>query len=72
MTAKTITLTTCIAILFVGFFGVASEPIVPAREDGEVVLFDAATHGPAVFRNYTASWKEGSNRVLSASVHESF
>ena len=63
MTAKTITLTTCIALLFVGSFGVASEPIVPAREDGEVVLFDAAKHGPEVFRNYTASWKEGSNLV---------
>ena len=44
-------------------FGVASEPIFPAKENGEVVLFDAAKHGPEVFRNYTASWKKGSNLV---------
>ena len=44
-------------------FGAASEPIVPATEDGELVLFDAAKHGPEVFRNYTASWKQGSNLV---------
>ena len=50
-------------MVYVNHGGDIYEPIVPARENGEVVLFDAAKHGPEVFRNYTASWKEGSNLV---------
>ena len=63
MTAKTIILKTILMLPFLVAIGVASEPIVPAEENGEIVLFDAAKHGPEVFRNYTASWKEGSNLI---------
>ncbi|MHC4331545.1 MAG: glycoside hydrolase family 20 zincin-like fold domain-containing protein, partial [Planctomycetota bacterium] len=63
MTAKTTILTMSFMLPFLVSFGVASETVVPARENGELVLFDADKHGPEVFRNYTASWIEGSNLV---------
>ena len=63
MTAKTTILTTSFMLPFLVSLGIAAEPVVPARENGELVLFDADKHGPEVFRNYTASWIEGSNLV---------
>jgi hypothetical protein len=63
MTAKTTIVTTSFMLLFLVPFGIAAEPVVPARENGELVLFDADKHGLEVFSNYTASWIEGSNLV---------
>lgn len=51
------------ALLTSALSAAAPGPISPVREEGELVLFDAARDGPEVFHNYTASWKEGSNLV---------
>lgn len=56
-------LITIVGLLAPGQFTAAQVPITPLRRDGALVLFDAAEHGPDVFRNYTASWKAGSRLV---------
>ena len=50
----------------------AAEPAkaVPVRQGSELVLFDAGKHGLDVIRNYTASWKKGSNLVPVARLVE--
>ena len=35
--------------------------LVPLKQGGEVLLFDAGRHGMDGLRNYTASWKKGSD-----------
>ena len=35
--------------------------IQPAKEGGELLLFDAGRHDPAPINHYTASWRKGSN-----------
>jgi len=44
-------------------FSAVPSPITPARGRDALVLFDAARHGPEAFRNYTASWRKGSELV---------
>lgn len=56
--------------MFAGTCGWLAGPVAPAaqpakfspvRKDGELVLFDAAIHDLSAIRNYTASWKKGSD-----------
>jgi len=44
-------------------FSAVPSPITPSRGRDALVLFDAARHGPEAFRNYTASWRKGSELV---------
>jgi hypothetical protein len=60
---KSLSLITVVGLLALDSFAAAPAPITPTRHEGALVLFDTARHGPEVFRNYTASWKEGSNLV---------
>jgi len=60
---KSLSLITVVTLLALDSFAAAPAPITPTRHEGALVLFDTARHGPEVFRNYTASWKEGSNLV---------
>jgi len=43
--------------------GAEHRKIEPTLEGGEVVLFDPERHGLDTIRNYTATWKEGSNLI---------
>lgn len=64
MALKT-TLTTTIGVigLLPMLLGADHRKIVPTLENDELVLFDAETHGLDTIRNYTATWKEGSNLI---------
>jgi hypothetical protein len=60
---KLLGLAIAVSLFTADSFSAVPQPVIPTRYDNEVVLFDAATHGPEAFRNYTASWREGSNLV---------
>ena len=60
---KSLSLATIVGLLALDSFAAGPAPITPTRYEGTLVLFDAARHGAEVFRNYTASWKKGSNLI---------
>ena len=47
----------------------ATQKVAPTRQDGEVIVFDAASHA-AAFRHYTASWHKGSDLTPVAATVE--
>ena len=60
---KSLGLIVTISLFTVDSFSAIPPPITPSRDGSMVVLFDAAKDGPKAFRNYTASWRKGSNLV---------
>ena len=52
--------------LFASSTAMAEPPVlVPVKDGGDVLLFDAGRHEMNGLRNYTASWKIGKDERLS-------
>ncbi|MGD8500783.1 MAG: hypothetical protein PVJ86_09060, partial [Phycisphaerales bacterium] len=60
---KSLGLAVAVSLFTMDSFSAVLQPIAPTRRGNEVILFDAAVHGPDAFRNYTASWRKGSELV---------
>ena len=60
---KPLGLVVLVSALTLQTFGAETSPVTPVHRDGALILFSAVRHAPGVFRNYTASWKKGSNLV---------
>ncbi len=62
---RNISLYWAVSALLLSSVAVMAQPatLVPQRDDGKVVLFDAGRHRLDAVRNYTARWKKGSDLV---------